>query len=72
VVVALPADYVALTPHLTGVVMEASGGLDKVAGVSGKQLWIAGGVSPKARGWFEANGWTVRAEARERLLSAGR
>jgi len=72
VVVALPADYVALTPHLTGVVMEASGGLDGVAGVSGKQLWIAGGMSPKARGWFEANGWTVRAEARERLLSAGR
>ena len=43
-------------------------GLDDVAGVSSKQLWIAGGMSPMAKTWLEESGWTVHTDAKERLL----
>jgi hypothetical protein len=65
-VVQFPADYVALTQDLAEFVYEQA--LYPVAGVSDKQLWVAGGMSPAARKWFEKNGWTVRSEAHKQLL----
>jgi hypothetical protein len=68
VVVTLPADYVALTQHLIGFVIKARGGLEKLADVSKKQLWVAGRMSAMARKWFEESGWTVHANAHKKLL----
>jgi hypothetical protein len=68
VVVNAPADYIALTRNLADYVIDVSAGLEQVAGASGRQLWVAGGVSATARQWFEANGWTVHANAQKRLL----
>jgi hypothetical protein len=68
VVVNAPADYIALTTNLADYVIDVRAGLEQVAGVSGRQLWVAGGMSAMARQWFEANGWTVHANAQKRLL----
>jgi hypothetical protein len=67
-VVNVPADHVFFTSSLAGFFRAARSGLDDLAGVSGKQLWIAGGMSPMARKWIEESGWTVHIDARKRLL----
>jgi hypothetical protein len=63
-----PADHVFFTESLASYFRAARSGLEDLAGASSKQLWIAGGMSPKARKWFEESGWTVHTDARERLL----
>ena len=64
----MPADFIALSPNLADYVTDVRAGLDPAAGSSGRQLWVAGGVSAKARRWFEAKGWSVHATAQKRLL----
>lgn len=68
IVVNAPADYVSLTAHLADYVMDVRAGLDQAPDVSGRQLWVAGGMSRTARQWFEAKGWTVHANEQKRLL----
>ena len=68
IVVNAPADYVTLTAHLADYVMDVRAGLDQAPDVSGRQLWVAGGMSRTARQWFEAKGWTVHANEQKRLL----
>ena len=48
--------------------MDVRAGLDQAPDVSGRQLWVAGGMSRTARQWFEAKGWTVHANEQKRLL----
>jgi hypothetical protein len=67
-VVNVPADHVFFTSSLAGFFREARSGLDDVPGVSSKQLWIASGMSPRARTWLEESGWTVHTDVKERLL----
>jgi hypothetical protein len=67
-VVNVPADYVFFTSSLAGFFRAARSAIDDVAGVSGKQLWIAGGMSQMARKWLEESGWKVHTDARKRLL----
>jgi len=67
-VVNVPADHVFFTSSLAGFFRAARSGLDDVAGMSSKQLWIAGGMSPMARTWIEESGWTVHTDTRKRLL----
>jgi hypothetical protein len=67
-VVSVPADYVFFTRDVAGYFRAARSGLDGLGGVSSKQLWIAGGMSPMARKWLEESGWTVHTDAREKLL----
>jgi hypothetical protein len=64
-VVNAPADHVSFTESLSGFFREARSGLDDLAGLSGKELWIAGGMSSMARKWLEKNGWTVHTNARK-------
>jgi hypothetical protein len=68
VVVCGPVDYLSLTLHLAGYFQAARSGLENVPDVTGKELWIAGGISPMAREWVEENGWEVHANAEEQLL----
>jgi hypothetical protein len=67
-VVNAPADYVALTAKLADRVVDVRAGLGQEPEVSGRHLWVAGGASGKARKWFEADGWTVHANAQKQLL----
>jgi hypothetical protein len=67
-VVAVPADHVFFTESLAGYFRAARSGLEDLASASSKQLWIAGGMSPKARKWIEESGWAVHTDAREQLL----
>jgi hypothetical protein len=67
-VVNVPADHVFFTSSLAGFFREARSGLDDVAGVSSKQLWIAGGMSPMASAWLEESGWTVHTDEAKQLL----
>jgi hypothetical protein len=67
-VVNVPADHVFFTWELGGFFAAARSGLDDVAGVSSKQIWIAGGTSPTAKTWLEESGWTVHRDAKEQLL----
>jgi hypothetical protein len=68
IIVNAPADYVTLTAHLADYVMDVRAGLDQAPDVSGRQLWVAGGMSRTAREWFEAKGWSVHANEQKRLL----
>jgi hypothetical protein len=56
-IVNAPADHVFFTSSLAGFFRAARSGLDDVAGVSSRHLWIAGGISPMARSWLEKSGW---------------
>ncbi len=67
-VIQAPADYVALTRDLADYALDGRVALEKTRGVSSRELWLAGGITPLARQWFESNGWTVHAEAQKRLL----
>jgi hypothetical protein len=67
-VVNAPADHVFFTWSLEGFFTAARSGLDDVTGVSSKQMWIAGGMSPTAKTWLEESGWTVHTGAKEQLL----
>jgi hypothetical protein len=68
VVVNGPLDYVSLTSNLAGYFEAARSGLEDMPDVSGKEVWIAGGMSPTARKWVEESGWDVYTNAREQLL----
>ena len=68
-VVNVPADDVFFTSSLADFFEAARSGLDNVPGVSRKELWIAGGMSPTARKWLTDSGWQVHTDARKQLLS---
>ncbi len=62
-----PLDYVALTPNFARKAEAISAALKQIPGVSGKELWVTGKVSPAARKALEAKGWKVEERAREKL-----
>jgi len=64
-IVNIPADYVSLTENLSAYFTVARSGLDGIPNVTEKQLWLAGGMSPIAREWFEESGWTVHSDVRK-------
>ena len=68
-VVNVPADYVSFTKNLAAYFSAARSGLDKVPGITEKQLWLAGGMSPAAREWIEDSGWSVHIDTRNPRLS---
>ena len=68
IAVAAPADYIALTAHLADHVLDVRAGPGQLPGASGRHLWIAGGMSGKARKQLEAKGWTIHANAQARML----
>jgi hypothetical protein len=67
-VIQAPADYVALTRDLADYAVDVRVALEKTAGVSSRELWLAGGITQIARQWFESNGWKVHTKAQKRLL----
>ncbi len=62
-----PLDYVAWTPALMGKEKAAAIAVKNIKGMSGKELWAAGRVSPSARKALEAKGWKVKDSVRDKL-----
>ncbi len=59
VVFLAPLDYLAWTEPMATVFGGLDRAADAVPGVTGKELWLAGGLSPMARRNIEAAGWKI-------------
>lgn len=69
VVGVFPLDFVPWTARLAAIMPALTAEADAVGGVSGKELWFEGTVSPDARRGMESHGWTVK-ESVQLLLRA--
>jgi hypothetical protein len=63
-----PYDYAAWTSILDNKEQRTAELLKQVAGVTGKELWIAGRIAHPARTAIENRGWIVKDGMREQLL----
>jgi len=55
-----PLDYVAWTADLDVIIRDMTGDAAVLSGVTSKEIWLEGSISPDAREAAEALGWTVR------------
>jgi len=69
VLAATPLDYVAWTQAMAKFLDGLDRQIAALPGVSGKEWWLTGSVSPLARQQFEKRGWTVTDNA-EHLVTA--
>jgi hypothetical protein len=67
VVFLVPLDYIFRTERLENRLNALDSGIEKMEGVSGKELWITGKIDPAALNMFEAKGWKVTANAGDML-----
>ena len=65
----LPVDYVSWTQEVGRVITHASNLANQLRGISEKQLWITGTLSPRARAEIQRLGWKVY-ERNEALIVA--
>jgi hypothetical protein len=63
-----PLDHVAWSASFAQKGMSVSDAIDRMQGVKGKELWIAGTVDPMARSALENRGWKVEDRVAEKLL----
>jgi hypothetical protein len=63
-----PYDYAAWTSTLSNKAQGITEFLQKVQGVTGKELWVAGRIAPPARTVIEGRGWVVHDRVREKLI----
>jgi len=71
VVVAVPVDYIVWTDSVANGTTAATTQLQASAGSAGRELWVAGGLTPLARKEFEARGWKVFDKTAEKLIGPG-
>ena len=65
----LPVDYVAWTAEVARVVTNADNLANQLPGISGKQIWVTGTLSPRARAEMQRLKWQVY-ERNEALIVA--
>ena len=63
-----PLDHVAWSAGFARKEMAVSDAIDRMQGIKGKELWIAGTVDPMARSALENRGWKVEDRVAEKLL----
>jgi len=63
-----PYDYAAWTSTLSNKERGATEFLQKVQGVTGKELWVAGRIAHLARTVIESRGWVVHDQVRAKLI----
>jgi hypothetical protein len=63
-----PLDHVAWSADFAQKGMLVSDAIDRMQGIKGKELWIAGTVDPVARKALEDKGWKVEDRVAEKLL----
>lgn len=67
IVIVFPGDYLAWTEDTAAGATAASSGDSPLVGAKTKELWLAGGASPRARSALESEGWKVVEGARATL-----
>jgi hypothetical protein len=70
IIAIFPLDYIAWTSNFGQKAMAVSAAIKQMHGISGKEFWVTGKVSPLARKALEAKGWKVEERAREKLASS--
>ena len=63
-----PLDYLAWTEKMARVFDALNTSVNAMAGISGKELWLAGSLSPMARQNIEMAGWRIHDNVESRLL----
>ena len=66
-VVTTPLDYVVWTADSMGIFEALDAHSSTLTGISGKEFWLTGSVSPKAREMITAKGWNVMEQCGEKL-----
>jgi hypothetical protein len=69
VAVILPTDHLIWSERVASALMEISD-TPKVAESAGKELWVLGDLSDKARDEFKKAGWKITTGAGQYLLAA--
>ena len=62
-----PVDFVFWTKEIDRKLNTIESSIKKMGGASGKELWITGEIEKTARDMFEAMGWKVMENAKDRL-----
>ncbi|MDR3554528.1 MAG: hypothetical protein P4L55_07225, partial [Syntrophobacteraceae bacterium] len=65
-----PLDYILWTSNFARKAQAVSLAIKQIHGVSSKELWVTGKLSPIARKALEAKGWKVEERAREKLAGS--
>ncbi len=63
IIAIFPLDYIAWTPNFARKADAVSAAIKQMPGVTGKEFWVTGKVSPVARKAMEAKGWKVEERA---------
>jgi hypothetical protein len=63
-----PLDHIAWSAGFAQKGISVSDAIDRMQGIKGKELWIAGTVDPMARSALENRGWKVEDRVAEKLL----
>jgi hypothetical protein len=69
VVVNLPLDYLVWTEPMAQLLTEANQMISELPGITEKQVWLTGTLSPRARKEIGSRGWQVRDQAEAQLFS---
>jgi hypothetical protein len=70
IIAIFPLDYIAWTPNFARKATSISAAIKQMPGISGKEFWVTGKVSPIARKALEAKGWKVEDGVREKLAGS--
>jgi hypothetical protein len=71
IVIAVPADYVAWTDSIAQRVVNSEEQLKALAGVTGRELWVGGTLSPRTRQELESRGWKINDRTGDNLIGPG-
>jgi len=63
-----PLDYLVWTEKMARVFDALNTSVNAMAGASGKEIWLAGSLSPMARQNIEMAGWRIHDNVESRLL----
>jgi hypothetical protein len=66
----VPVDYLVWTEAVAEALDGANQLVNKLPGVKGKELWLTGALTPRARIEMEKRGWLVRERTETRLFSS--
>ena len=71
IVVALPLDHLVWTDSIAQTVANAEDQLKAIPGVTGREVWLGGTLSPRARQELETRGWKINEKAASNLIGPG-
>lgn len=70
IVAIFPLDYILWTRNFARKLQTVAAALKQVPGISGKEFWVTGKMTPIARKALETNGWKVEERVQEKLAGS--